>query len=129
LLHVEPLVPSNFRAGQLNALIETFCIHARNLHEFFQGSRADTAKANTFADEKYKPHPNDQARKILIAIKQISHLTEQRTSELKEKVSSADRAQLYSSLIAEADNFTRHSQPHLRPAWKYVPGAAAFGDK
>jgi len=39
----EPLVQRNFQAGQVNALIEAFCIHARNLDEFFQRSgRGDT---------------------------------------------------------------------------------------
>jgi hypothetical protein len=130
LLLVEPLVRRSFQAGQVNALIEAFCIHARNLHEFFQGSRADTLKANTFTDSRYKPRPNDQERKTLIGKinRQISHLTEQRTSVVEEKIGSADRARLYSILIAEADNFTRHLQPHLRHAWKYVPGVAAFGD-
>jgi hypothetical protein len=42
----------------------------------------------------------------------------------EERIGPADRAKLYSILIAEADNFTRHLQPHLRPSWRYVPGAA-----
>ena len=119
LLLVEPLVTRSFQAGQVNALIETFCIHARNLD----------LKAATFADSRYKPRPNDKERKNLISRinKQISRLTEQRTSVADEKISSADRAMLYSILIAEADNFTRHLQPHLRRAWKYVPGAAPSG--
>jgi hypothetical protein len=51
LLLVERLVERSFQGGQVNALIEAFCIHARNLDEFFQGSgRADTLKAQTFAD-------------------------------------------------------------------------------
>jgi len=76
LLLVEPLVRRSFQAGQVNALIEAFCIHARNLHEFFQGSRADTLKANTFAVNNFKPRPIDQERKTLIAKinRQISHL-------------------------------------------------------
>ena len=36
LLLVEPLVRRSFQAGQVNALIEAFCIHARNLHESFR---------------------------------------------------------------------------------------------
>ena len=124
LLLVEQLVERRFQAGQVNALIEAFCIHARNLDEFFQGSgRADTLKAQTYANSGYKPHPNDKERKNLISKinKQISRLTEQRTSVAEEKISAADRAKLYSILITEADNFTRHLPPHLRPAWKYVP--------
>ena len=127
LLLVEPLVPRSLQAGQVNALMEVFCIHARNLDEFFQGSgRPGTLQAKTFADSRYKPRPNDKERKNLISKinKQISHLTEQRTSVAEEKISTPDRARLYSILIAEVDNFTRHLQPHLRPAWKCVPGAA-----
>jgi hypothetical protein len=126
LLLVEPLVGRSFQAGQVNALIEAFCIHARNLDEFFQGSsRGDNLKAKTFADSRYEPRPNDKERKNLISKinKQISHLTEQRTSVAEEKIDAGDRARLYVILIAEANNFTRHLQPHLRPAWKYVPGA------
>jgi hypothetical protein len=86
LLLVEPLVPRNFQAGQVNTLIEAFCTHARNLDEFFQGSgRGDTLTAVTFADSWYKPCPND--KELLGKIrKQVSHLTEQRTSEAREKM-------------------------------------------
>ena len=131
-LLVEPLVSRSFQAGQVNALIEAFCIHARNLDEFFQGSgRAGTLQAKTFTDSRFKPRPNDKERKNLMSkiSKQISRLTEQRTSVANEKISSTDRAMLYSILIAEADNFTCHLQPHFRPAWRYVPGTAAFGDE
>ena len=128
LLLVEQLVERSLQPGQVNALIEAFCIHARNLDEFFQGSgRGDTLKAELFADGEYAPLTNDKERKDLVRKinKQISHLTEQRTSEIKEKIGTADRAKLFYILIAEADNFTRHLQPHLRRAWKYAPGAAA----
>jgi hypothetical protein len=86
LLLVEPLVPRNFQAGQVNTLIEAFCTHARNLDEFFQGSgRGDTLTAVTFADSWYKLCPND--KELLGKIrKQVSHLTEQRTSEAREKM-------------------------------------------
>jgi hypothetical protein len=130
LLLVEQLVPRTFQAGQVNALIETFCLHARKLNEFFQSSgRDDTLKAATFADSRFRQRPNDKERKDLIIKinKQISHLTEHRTSVAAEKIGSADRAKLYSILIAEADNFTRHLQPHLSHAWKYVPGTAPSG--
>jgi polyphosphate kinase len=125
LLLVQPLVRRAFQAGQVNALVEAFCLHARNLDEFFQGSgRADTLNAKTFADSRYRPRPNDQNRKELVSkiSKHVSHLTEHRTSVAEETVGTADCAKLYSVLIADAENFTRHIQPHLRPAWSYVPG-------
>src|SRR4029079_10735104 len=83
LLLVEQLVSRSFQAGQVNALIEAFCIHARNLDEFFQGSgRAGPLQAKTFTDSRFKPRPNDKERKNLMSkiSKQISRLTEQRTS-------------------------------------------------
>jgi hypothetical protein len=68
LLLVEPLVTRSFQAGQVNALIEAFCIHARNLDEFFQCSgQGNTLKAATFADSRYKPRPNDKERKNSLA--------------------------------------------------------------
>jgi hypothetical protein len=127
LLLVEPLVGRSLQAGQDNALIEAFCIHVRNLEEFFQGTgRGDTLKAATFADGEYEPRPSDKERNELMSKirNQISRLTEQRTSEARKQIGAADRAKLFYILIAEADNFTRHLQPHLRRAWKYAPGAA-----
>jgi hypothetical protein len=50
-------------------------------------------------------------------------LTEQRTSMAAEKIGPAERARLHSILIGEADNFTRHLLPKLRPDWEYVPSA------
>ena len=84
LLLVEHLVERSLQPGQVNALIEAFCIHARNLDEFFQGSgRGDTLKAETFADNEYTPLASDKDRKELVRKinKQISHLTQQHTSE------------------------------------------------
>jgi hypothetical protein len=98
LLLVEQPVQRSFQAGQVNALIEAFCIHARNLDEFFQGNsrRADTLKATTYTDSRYKPRPNDKERKNLISKinKQISHLTEQRTSVAEEKCGGPGEAPL-----------------------------------
>jgi hypothetical protein len=120
----QDVAPHSIQAGLAYALIEAFCIHARNLDEFFQGSRRpDTLKAKAFADGEYKPLPSDKERKHLLAKinKQIAHLTEQRTSVAAEKIGDRDRLMLHSILIAEADNFTRHLQQDLRPDWKYVP--------
>jgi hypothetical protein len=66
-----------------NAFIETFCIHARNLNEFLhENGRPDTLKASTFATADYeRPLITDERRLLFAKInKQISHLTEGRTS-------------------------------------------------
>ena len=93
LLLVEQLVERSLQAGQVNALIEAFCLHARNLDEFQGSGRGETFKAETLAASEYTPLASDRERKDLVRKinKQISHLTEQRTSEAKEKIGTADR--------------------------------------
>ena len=108
----------------MNALIEAFCIHARNLDEFFQSTgESDTLKARKFADGFYRPLPSNTERKRIIKKihKQIGHLSKKRTSVPAEQIGTADRVKLFSILTAEADNFTRHLLPNLLAAWQYVP--------
>jgi hypothetical protein len=125
LLEVEKAIALDPSARQkagpfINVLIEAFCIHARNLDEFFQGTGdRDTLRARKFADSFYRPLPRDDERKRIIKKihKQIAHLSKKRTSAPAEKIDIEDRAQLSSILAAEADNFTRHLLPELQPAW------------
>ena len=108
----------------MNALIEAFCIHARNLDEFFQSTgESDTLKARKFADGFYRPLPSNTERKRIIKKihKQIGHLSKKRTSVPAEQIDTADRVKLFSILTAEADNLTQHLLPNLLAAWQYVP--------
>lgn len=110
----------------INALVEAFCIHARNLDEFFQGTGlTDTLSSDTFADDQYRPRLSDEERKRLKTIinRHITPLTEHRTSEPRENIGSEDRTRLYGLLVDEADHFTRHLLRELQPAWDYVPSA------
>ena len=113
LLLVEPLVTRSFQAGQVNALIEAFCIHARNLDEFFQCSgQGNTLKAATFADSRYKPRPNDKERKNLLSkiSRQILRLTEQRTSVADEKITLRP-----SSGVLSRQHFSSVLRPQANP--------------
>ena len=76
----------------MNALIEAFCIHARNLYEFFQSTgESDTLKARKFADGFYRPLPSNTERKRIIKKihKQIGHLSKKRTSVPAEQIGTA----------------------------------------
>jgi len=67
------------RTRRRKRLIESFCIHARNLNEFFlENGKDDTLKASSFATNDYKRPNNAPERRSLFAKinKQISHLTE-----------------------------------------------------
>ena len=67
-----------------NTLIKSFCLHARNLNEFFleEGRHKDLLKASAFADADYKRPRNTRRRRALFSKinKQIAHLTKKRTS-------------------------------------------------
>jgi hypothetical protein len=99
-----------------NALMEAFCIHARN--------RGDTLKASTFATETYqRPEPSKIRQAIFAKInKQISHLTEARTTVAQEKIGPLEREQMYCVLFDELKQFSEHLKPELRPAWKVIFG-------
>ena len=98
-----------------NALMESFCIHARNLDDFFLGRRG--AKAQTYAAANYRAYlagrfSSDLDRKLNT---QIAHLTEARTSDPAEKIGQADRLELLTTLLAEVHNFAEHLRPDYQP--------------
>ena len=106
-----------------NALIESFCIHARNLNEFFlENGKDDTLKASSFATSDYlRPKATAERRKLFAKIhKQISHLTEARTTVEQDKIGPNERDAMYDLLYQDLKNFDRHLRPELRPAWKIV---------
>ena len=101
--------------------MESFCIHARNLNEFFlEVIRIDTLKASTFASSEYRRPENSPDRQALFKKinKQISHLTTERTSVAGEKIGTRDREEMYSWVYAFLEYFADHIRPDLRGAWK-----------
>ena len=104
-----------------NALIESFCIHARNLDEFFQGSSRfpDTLRAGDFAIESYRYLTNGPIRRGLVnkIKKQIAHITDDRVGA--DKIDDADRRLLLVVLLAELQNFSIHLKPGLQEVWPY----------
>lgn len=112
--------------AQLNdALIEAFCVHARNLNSFLDSagekgkSFADDAAAKSFVDEDYVAFANGAPRSELVAKiqKQIMHISLKRIGA--EKVDAVDRRELFLALMAEIQNFSRHLKPNFQSAWKY----------
>lgn len=98
-----------------NALIESFCIHARQLIEFFnnkQGRKAEEFTGGTYA-AKHVGSLGDVVKKLNT---QIAHLTGERTANSNDKIGSIDRCELLMALEQEAQNFTFH----LAPAFKGI---------
>jgi hypothetical protein len=87
-----------------NALIESFCVHARNLIELFEGKDAKYNKK--YSDSNYQPFSTvheDIIRNIENRLNgQISHLVyrgrDGRTIETSEKINDKDRAEIFNIL-------------------------------
>jgi len=101
-----------------NALIESFCIHARALIEFFenkQGGGASRFTGGTYSAAHLGSL--DGIKKKLNT--QIAHLTDLRTTDPDEKIGSSDRETLFKALLAEAGNFADQLAPNFKG--KFTP--------
>jgi hypothetical protein len=95
-----------------NALIESFCVHARNLIEFFQ----DKQSMSTYADPNYKAFRVFDSTKISKIYKklcaQITHLVYQgqqdRTILVSQKIDARDRYEILNILRTEITTFKAH---------------------
>ena len=105
-----------------NALMESFCIHARNLNEFFvEVIRDDTLKASAFATNEYRRPENPADRQALFKKinKQVSHLTTERTSLVEEKIGTGDREEMYGWVHAFLVHFFEYVRADLRSVWRF----------
>jgi hypothetical protein len=104
--------------------IECFCVHARNLLDFFWDDRAkkDHAIARHFVANTscYKPFggvsPKGTSYGKLNA--QIVHLTYNRTDDPADKIKHEERVSLRRLIEKEIDNFSKHIEAQYRPLWK-----------
>ena len=104
-----------------NALIESFCVHARGLVGFFLDR--DGAKASEFTDANYAPFKNGRiAQSLLVKINtQIMHITFSRTTDPGKKIGLADREELFTAVVSELSNFLRHAKPEYQALWGLTP--------
>ena len=103
----------------VNAFVESFCIHARNLNDFLlekRNSHADLLKASSFTDAAYKPPRRTKRRTALFdkINQQISHLTTKRTAMARRKIGPKHRAAMFAILYADLKNFDHHLRPGTR---------------
>jgi len=97
-----------------NALIESFCVHARNLFEFFM----EEAPQYT---QNYRPfsHVTKSRRKAILAKLNV-HIThvkfKGRATNDADKISDRDRAEMLNILSDEIKEFKAHLTPHYSAA-------------
>jgi len=107
-----------------NALIESFCIHARGLIDFFNDKKG--AAVSAFTNFAYVPFANGPVPEKLVTklSTQIAHLTRKRSSDPREKIDQAAREELLLMVSDELRNFRNHLLPEYRSLWpKSLPAA------
>jgi len=118
--------------AEVNLLIECFCLHARNLIDFFwKGERpgAKNAVARHFTDnDNYTPFggicPQKKTEGLYGKLnKQISHITYDRTDEDAKKLNPDNREFLYKMIEDEIENFRTHiREPYTKYRDLYSEG-------
>ena len=102
-----------------NALIESFCLHARQLLDFF--GNAQGLHATEFTDSGYTPLANDVLGIGSATTKklntQIAHLTKERVSDGSEKIGPEDRARLRAAVETALRHFEGHLRSPFRGRW------------
>ena len=97
-----------------NTLIESFCVHTRNLIEFFKTKDSCDFDPRDFASPGYELNKRFIGDSILPKItNQISHLTVNRQVDPAAKIGPEDRFQIMKSLEGEIARF----KSHLRDEW------------
>ena len=107
-------------AGPLgNVLIEAFCLHARNLIEFFKNKDSCDFDPREFTAAGHRLHKSFLPGALLMRInEQISHLTANRTVISAEKIGPADRLRMFMAIEGEVTRFASGLSLIYRPRWQ-----------
>jgi hypothetical protein len=104
-----------------NAFIETFCLHARNLIEFFE--RRGDYGPHSFTDAaKFNLNSGVLSVRTLRRInQQISHLNKRRTDDARQKINGDRLNEMHRAIEAEIERFVQHLKPEWQGMWKARP--------
>ena len=127
LLHTDKALRAPPSTVTQNALIESFCIHARQLLDFFENKQGVHAKDFTTDGTYVAAHFDgfrSQRKKLNT---QIAHLTAHRTKDPNHKILEADRILLRDALLCEAHHFQSRLRHDFVTRFK-VPSLADYPD-
>lgn len=102
-----------------NALIEAFCIHARQLLEFFenkQGRKAKEFTGGSYAAAHLGALTKLERDKLNT---QIAHITGKRTADSVDKIDQILRAKFLRALMKEANDFKKQLAPEFQGLFRY----------
>ncbi len=105
----------------LNALIEAFCVHARNLFEFYSATNSlkeETVAAQHFTTN-YQAFPDGLPGRIIGKLNaQITHLSYNREDDADRKIGSDDRKRIFGLLELEMERFAAHLREPYKSQWR-----------
>lgn len=102
-----------------NMHIECFCIHARNLIEFFKNKDPCDIDPRRFTNSKYEPNGNFIDATLEAKInQQISHLTSKRTHGSQEQLGPEHWKRIKDAIETEIDRFANALTPETAMLWK-----------
>ncbi|NVD26377.1 hypothetical protein HUO14_00500 [Parasphingorhabdus flavimaris] len=104
-----------------NALIESFCIHARLLLEFFENKQGRHAKDYTGGSYQATHLANLTRAERDKLNTQIAHMTGQRTVDSSKKIGHALRVKLITALEREAIEFKNRLSAEFTEMFKWPP--------
>jgi hypothetical protein len=104
-----------------NAFIETFCLHARTLIEFFEREGDYGPHSFTDADEFKRNRRVVSVRALRRINQQVSHLTKRRTDDAGQKINGDQLNEMHQTIEAEIERFAQHLKTEWRERWKVGP--------
>ncbi len=102
-----------------NALIESFCLHARQLLEFFENRQGKHAKDYTGGSYKAAHLASLSKAERTKLNTQIAHISGQRTVDPSKKIGLSLRAKLITALEREANEFKNQLSSEFKQMFKW----------
>ncbi|WP_299817001.1 hypothetical protein [uncultured Roseibium sp.] len=106
----------------INVLIESFCIHARNIIEFLKNHGACDVDPRWFTGENYKVDRNFLKKSLGDRVNaQIAHLSHNRTTDSKKKIDAKDRKELSDAVELQLSRFYNNLKVEWRKCCGFKP--------
>lgn len=111
-----------------NAIIESFCVHARNIVDFFDEkssspgqAKSDYVGAKHFCNPDYEPWTKGRPSNDLYGRlnRQVSHLTFDRTSKNEEKLGGKELGELFRLIEQELQIFGKYLRDPYAGKWPF----------
>jgi hypothetical protein len=126
---LETMQPGNLpdhEKAMRNALIESFCIHARNLIDFLEGKKKKSRLRAKSVTDGYKPASGWIDKALTKKIEdQIAHITINRTLDPSARINGEVRTKLLRAIAKELVAFRKK----LRPQYRHTPWRIEVDDE